>query len=42
MDESDSEKEVKRLLLIFHLKEKDLQFEKDRNMDGIEQTDRPD
>lgn len=32
MDESDSEKEVKRLLLIFHLKEKDLQFEKDRNM----------
>ena len=32
MDESDSEKELKRLSQKLHLKEKELQFEKDRNM----------
>jgi transposase len=32
MDESDSEKELKRLSQTLHLKEKELQFEKDRNM----------
>ena len=32
MDESDLEKELKRLSQKLHLKEKELQFEKDRNM----------
>lgn len=32
MDESDLEKELKRLSQTLHLKEKELQFEKDRNM----------